>query len=227
MYNEVGDEMKLKVIADDLGITKGVNYGIYDACKDGIVTSVALLVNTKYTDHAYELIKDLDVSIGLELNVTYGKALSSDALTAYGFLKPTHDYKEVIGDIEKEFEAQIEKAFEMNIEIAQLSSYENIHYTYDVVNELLFKFGEKYNIPVRDERVCSHQFSGQLANMETLFYLLKQNTDYFEMAVRPGYLDGHLINIHDYREMRMVEHSIITSDYVKKLVQDENIELVK
>ena len=227
MYNGVGDDMKLKVIADDFGITKGINYAIYDACKNGIVTSVALLMNTKYTSHGYELIRDIDVSIGLALNVTYGKALYSEALMEYGFLKPEHDYPKVIKDLELEFEAQIRKALEMDIEIAHLSTYENIHYKYKEVRNLLLKLGEKYSIPVRDEQVCSHQFSGQLANMDTLFYLFKQNIDYFEMAVRPGYLDGHLINISEYREMRMVEHSIITSDYVKQLIHNENIELVK
>ena len=39
--------MKLIINADDFGLTNGVTYGIYDAIKNGVVTSTTMLVNSE------------------------------------------------------------------------------------------------------------------------------------------------------------------------------------
>ncbi len=224
----MGDNMKLKITADDLGLTKGINYGIYDACKDGIVSSVSLMMNTLYTEHAYELIKPLDVSIGVHLCATYGKPLSScETLIEYDFLKPEHNYELVKDDLYKEFSAQIDKAIKMNIKVSHLSTYDSSHLKDDAVNEVVKQLGLDYSIPVRGEMKFSDAFHGKMANMDTLFQLCKQKIDTLELVVMPGYLDGHLLNINPYREFRMVEHSILTSTFAKKLINDEHIELIK
>ena len=45
-------ERLLIVNADDFGLSKGQNYGILDACKNGLVTSTTALVNGAAIDHA-------------------------------------------------------------------------------------------------------------------------------------------------------------------------------
>lgn len=223
---ELGDSMKLKVIADGLGLTKGINYAVYDTCKEGIVTSVSLIVNTKYTEHGYDLIKDLNVSIGLALNVTHGRSLSLNSkLEAYDFLKPTHEYALVMDAVKEEYECQIKKALSMGIVIDHLATYDDLHYKESLVEELLKELSERYNIPYRDKQVCQ-LFSGPMVSLDMLFYLIKQKTKYLELSVRPGFLDGQLLNISEYREMRMVEHSLLTSAYVHQLILDEGVELV-
>jgi len=220
--------MKLKITADDFGLTKGINYAIYDACKEGIVTSVSLVINSKYMGHGLDLIKPLDVSIGLSLNITYGKALSdSDALSEFDFLKPTHEYSEVKEAIYKEFKAQIDYALSLGIRISHLTSYDLIHLNESVVNDVLHELGKLYGISTRGDHAYSDIFHGQMATMDTLFQLLSQKLDYLELIVMPGFLDGHLLNISKYREMRMVEHSVLTSDFTKHLIKEKNIELIK
>ncbi len=45
-------ERLLIVNADDFGLSKGQNYGIIEACRNGIVTSTTALVNGQAIDHA-------------------------------------------------------------------------------------------------------------------------------------------------------------------------------
>ena len=97
--------MNLIVTADDFGLTRGINYGIYDACIEGIVNSVALIINTKHTDHGIALMNDLSVGIGLSLNMTFGVpiTLKESSITGYGFFKPTHHFDEIdLRDVKKE-----------------------------------------------------------------------------------------------------------------------------
>lgn len=45
--------MKLIMRADDLGISEGVNCGIYKAIKDGVITSVGLMPNMEHALDGY------------------------------------------------------------------------------------------------------------------------------------------------------------------------------
>ncbi|MDD0233829.1 MULTISPECIES: ChbG/HpnK family deacetylase, partial [Enterobacteriaceae] len=47
-------ERLLIVNADDFGLSKGQNYGIIEACRNGIVTSTTALVNGQAIDHAVQ-----------------------------------------------------------------------------------------------------------------------------------------------------------------------------
>ena len=49
--------MKLIVNADDFGLSKGVNLGIIEAHKNGIVTSTTLMVTMNEVEHALNLAK--------------------------------------------------------------------------------------------------------------------------------------------------------------------------
>lgn len=223
----IGENMRVKVVADDLGLTRGINYAIYDAIRNGIVTSVSLIVNTQHTGHAYDLIEGLSCSIGLCLNAVYGKAVSSvDTLVEFDFLKPEHDYEAVKDDLYLEFEAQVLKAQSMGIIISHLTTYNDEHLNHDVVNQILIDLGDKYNIPVRQLSSVTDVFKERQATFDTLYQLFCQKLDYIELKVRPGFLDGHLINISSYREWRMVEHSVLTSPIVMDMVQSQAIDLV-
>ena len=49
--------MRLIVNADDFGLSRGVNLGIIEAHKNGIVTSTTLMVTMNEVEHALELAK--------------------------------------------------------------------------------------------------------------------------------------------------------------------------
>lgn len=216
--------MKLRITADDLGLTKGINYGIYDVCLNGVVNCVSLMMNLKHTQHGFDLIKKLNIPIGVHLNVTTGMPLEPcDKLTEFGYFKPVHDFNLVIDAIESEYTHQIEKALSMGIAIEHLSTYDDLQFTHGEINELLLKLGEKYSIPVRNSRPFTDIIHGQMVQLDTFQQLLFQNVESLEIRVLPGFLDGHLIDISDYREMRMVEHSLLTSDYLKRMLLENKV----
>ncbi|SUG83063.1 Cellobiose phospho transferase system YdjC-like protein [Salmonella enterica subsp. enterica] len=52
-------ERVLIVNADDFGLSKGQNYGIVEAYRNGVVTSTTALVNGEAIDHAAQLSREL------------------------------------------------------------------------------------------------------------------------------------------------------------------------
>lgn len=67
---------RIIVRADDLGYSKGVNYGIADSVKNGIIRSVGIMVNMPDTVHGLELLKGVPVCYGLHTNICVGKPLT-------------------------------------------------------------------------------------------------------------------------------------------------------
>lgn len=81
-------ERLLIVNADDFGLSKGQNYGIIEACRNGIVTSTTALVNGQAIDHAVQLSRDEpSLAIGMHFVLTMGKPLTAmPGLTRDGVL---------------------------------------------------------------------------------------------------------------------------------------------
>ncbi|MBI9013286.1 MAG: ChbG/HpnK family deacetylase [Clostridiales bacterium] len=226
--------MDLIVTADDYGLTRGINYGIYDACLEGIVNSVGLLMNTKHTDHGISLMENMTVGIGISLNMTYGKPLVADgnSLQEYGFFKPIHDWNEIDNEaVINEFKAQIDLALSKGVPISFLSSYENVHLKHDGIYKIIDSLASEYDLNFRkksdeDFEFCD-LFYDRMVNLDFLTQLLMQykGCKTVELVVHPGFLCGHLINISSYRELRLVEHSILTSAFVKSFIKDRDIML--
>ncbi|WP_300920539.1 ChbG/HpnK family deacetylase, partial [uncultured Dubosiella sp.] len=66
---------KIIVRADDLGYSKGVNLGIEESVRNGIIRSVGFMTNMPESRNGYDLIKDLDVCLGQHTNICVGKPL--------------------------------------------------------------------------------------------------------------------------------------------------------
>ena len=64
---------ELIVNADEFGLTEGVNHGIVEVHRQGIVTSTTMVANEHAFEHAIELSKQVpELAIGVHLNVTHG-----------------------------------------------------------------------------------------------------------------------------------------------------------
>jgi Uncharacterized protein conserved in bacteria len=71
-------ERLLIVNADDFGLSKGQNYGIIDACKNGLVTSTTALVNGAAIEHAAQLSRCTpELAVGMHFVLTLGEPLSA------------------------------------------------------------------------------------------------------------------------------------------------------
>ena len=64
--------MKLIIRADDFGFREAVNYGVMKAYRGGLVKNIGLMSNMPYAEHAFHLIKDEDVALGLHVNLILG-----------------------------------------------------------------------------------------------------------------------------------------------------------
>ncbi|MEE1464745.1 MAG: ChbG/HpnK family deacetylase [Clostridium sp.] len=64
--------MKLIIRADDFGFSEAVNYGVMKAYRGGLVKNIGLMSNMPYAEHAFHLIKDEDVALGLHVNLILG-----------------------------------------------------------------------------------------------------------------------------------------------------------
>lgn len=240
--------MKLIINADDLGFSKGINYGIYDAYKYGIVRSTTLMMNMKSTDHAIELLKDTGIGIGVHLNVTAGRPLRYTEILVDedGFFKKTYAFtEEELRDIALEFEAQIKLAYEKGVQVTHLDSHHHIHMWQENIFTMVKTLANKYHLKLRCDKQYtfmnealledvfttegfSQEFFDRTVYLEHLMDIIKRNKDKetFEIMVHPGFLCGNLINRDTYREMRMVENSILTSHYIKDFIIQEDIDLV-
>jgi predicted glycoside hydrolase/deacetylase ChbG (UPF0249 family) len=71
-------ERVLIVNADDFGLSKGQNYGIIEACKNGLVTSTTALVNGAAISHAAQLSRCVpELGVGMHFVLTLGEPLSA------------------------------------------------------------------------------------------------------------------------------------------------------
>ena len=240
--------MKLIVNADDLGLSKGVNYGILDAFESGIVSSASLMMNMPATDHAIKLFKDTEIGLATHLNVTLGRPLGVCPLLTDqdgNFHRKQVLTEETIEAIIGEFDLQIQKALASNLNITHIDSHHHIHMWTEAIWIKTLAIAQKYGLKIRCDRAYAYMrpellkdvqtteafskdFYDQRVHINHLLFILDNHLSKssLELMVHPGFLCGGLIERHSYQEMRVVEHSILTSKVIKAYLQEKNIELI-
>jgi chitin disaccharide deacetylase len=131
----------LIVNADDLGWTAGVNRGIAEAHRNGIVTSASLLANGEAFAEAVELARDAGgLGIGVHLNLNDGPpvapresvpSLVNDAGAFEGgpdgLLLKIATRGLSLREVETEWSAQITKVRDAGIEPTHLDGHKHVH----------------------------------------------------------------------------------------------------
>lgn len=72
--------MKLLIQSDDYGITEAVSCGIIKGIKDGVVRCTGMFTNMPSSKKAAEMIKDVDVCLGIDINFVAGKPVADPKL---------------------------------------------------------------------------------------------------------------------------------------------------
>lgn len=131
----------LIVDADDLGWTDGVNRGILDAFRRGIVTSASLLANGVAFAEAVNAAQAAPrLGVGVHLNLSDGlpvadretvmSLLNDDGKLAHGpekLLLKWARRKLVLDEVEEEWEAQIQKVRDAGIRPTHLDGHKHVH----------------------------------------------------------------------------------------------------
>jgi len=131
----------LIVNADDLGWTEGVNRGIVEAFRHGIVTSASLLANGAAFPGAVKAARSSPgLGIGVHLNLSDGKPIA-DRETVMSLLNEGGDFAGgpeslllkrarrglVLREVEEEWNAQIQRVREAGIQPTHIDGHKHVH----------------------------------------------------------------------------------------------------
>jgi predicted glycoside hydrolase/deacetylase ChbG (UPF0249 family) len=131
----------LIVNADDLGWTEGVNRGIADAFRIGIVTSASMLANGAAFAGALEIARQAPgLGLGVHLNLSDGAPVA-DRETVTSLLNDAGEFAGgpeslylkqmrgalVLREVEIEWDAQIQKVRDAGIEPTHLDGHKHVH----------------------------------------------------------------------------------------------------
>jgi len=148
--------------ADDFGLSRGVNRGIIEAHKAGIVTSASLMVNKPgLKDAIAQAKRNPRLGVGLHFNLTDGTPISPPYLVPtlvnlYGYFhNQSHHWREE--DVERELHAQWELMRRKGIYPTHIDSHMHIHMeslpVYHAVARLAFRELVPVRFDLRHERV--------------------------------------------------------------------------
>lgn len=205
----------LIVNGDDFGASHGINRGILEAHRDGILTSASLFVDRTWSSEAVALAREAPtLSVGLHADL--------DA--------------HVRGDVGPELVRQLTRFEELlGSPPTHLDSHHNVHRSPDVLHDFM-AVAEKHNLLVRD---CSNvryvsKFYGQLhgrPNLQSigvagLVNLLNTGLQegLTELGCHPGYVDSVLVS--RYTSEREYELRTLCDPSVREAIREAGIVLV-
>ncbi|HEV2194946.1 MAG TPA: ChbG/HpnK family deacetylase [Candidatus Acidoferrum sp.] len=131
----------LIVNADDLGWTDGVNRGILDAFRGGIVTSTSLLANGSAFAEAVKSVKSAPrLGVGVHLNLSDGEPVA-DRESVISLLDDDGRFADgpesllwkrarrglILDEVEEEWDAQIQKVRDAGIRPTHLDGHKHVH----------------------------------------------------------------------------------------------------
>jgi hopanoid biosynthesis associated protein HpnK len=149
----------LIVNADDLGWTEGVNRGIAEAHRNGIVSSASLLANGRAFASGAQLARTTPgLGVGVHLNLSDGGPVAPRELVP----SLTNDVGEFAGgpehlllriakrglvlrEVEEEWDAQIGKVREAGIEATHLDGHKHVHMLPGLF-EIVLRLARRYGI---------------------------------------------------------------------------------
>ena len=131
----------LIVNADDLGWTEGVNRGIVEAHRKGLVTSTSLLANGRAFAAALGISRsNPELGIGVHLNLSDGPP-SAPANEVRGLLGKSGELEDAadrllmkiagrslrVDEVEREWDAQVQKVRDAGIQPSHLDGHKHVH----------------------------------------------------------------------------------------------------
>jgi predicted glycoside hydrolase/deacetylase ChbG (UPF0249 family) len=237
---------KIIINADDYGLTIGCSLGIIKAMKDGLVTGTTVMINMPHAQESIILAKENNIySMGLHLNLTYGKPMS-DTNKVLSLVDDKGNFKkfnDIIssGDIEEikhELNMQVQAFMKTGMKLTHIDSHHHIHMTeklqklcvniarvLDVPIRKINKPIEEYNVVTTD--VFYSDFYKDSVSVDLIKNLITKAPDgVTEIMTHPGYVDDVLINTSTYNTHRKIELDVLTNDELIQWVKNSQIKLI-
>jgi predicted glycoside hydrolase/deacetylase ChbG (UPF0249 family) len=129
---------RLIINADDFGISRSVNDGIFEAARAGGITSTSLMVNLPDSADAVARARQCNrISVGLHFNLTVGNALTGPSSLTHGRTAEFYPLSRLLAaaslgmldesDVERECLAQIDRMTRAGFPPTHLDSHRHIH----------------------------------------------------------------------------------------------------
>lgn len=246
---------RILVRADDLGFSRGVNYGIADSVKNGIIRSVGLMPNMPDAQHGVDLLAGVPVCLGQHTNICIGKPLTDPKLIPSlcqenGEFKPSRAYREaykrgeefvVLEEVILEIEAQYQRFKELT---GQEPHYFEGH---AVVSDNFFKglsiVAERHGL-----RYLALNFTGApilFGNSQLYMRMESSRPGYDPFAslqaaamedygsnglamfiCHPGYLDDYILRVSSLTTPRAQEVAMATAPATKAWLEENEFQVV-
>jgi len=242
---------RLIVNADDLGRTAGINRGILEAHRRGIVTSATLMVNYPAADAVPAIARDNPgLGIGLHVQLTGGpSALPAERLRsmvdASGRLpsKPEGLRDPDPAEVLAEARAQLARFQRIMGRLpTHFDSHHHSHRTAAVLDAIV-ALGKETGRPVRNASTemagrlrregikttdrFVEDFFGDPATLEGLLRILRRlEPGSTELMCHPAVVDDELRAGSGYAEPRTRELEVLTREEARRAVREGGIELV-
>lgn len=230
--------MKLIVNSDDFGLTPGVNLGIIDALKRGILTSTTAMMNMPGIEMAADLSQaNPELGVGLHLVLTAGRPLVEGHKTIVddqgNFLKNAVlvNKKDVdIEEVYREYVAQMEKFIALfGRKPTHIDGHHHTH-AYPHTKEATLRLAKTYDISyVRHlgEIPFIVDFYAERVTVDHFKQILDQHLDVdtIELMVHVGFIDVELMQLSSYNYPRVKELETLISAEAKAYIKDKGITL--
>lgn len=237
--------MRLIINADDFGLSRGINHGIYDAYTNGVLTSTTMMVTMPGLKHAVELSNKMpNLGIGIHLNITFGKPITNckTLLKPSGeFYKPKEKPNQDLFD-EEEIYQEFLAQYNLFVKVLKrkpthIDSHLYAHQKYIKAKNAAIKLAEEKDIAIREFENKNYEtvkfldwfkyrsnpnFKNEM--LEKLQQNIKEGC--FELMVHPGYIDQFLFNNTSYLFGRFIELEVLMSEEFKKILKDNKVKLI-
>ncbi|EFA5092485.1 TPA: chitin disaccharide deacetylase [Escherichia coli] len=245
-------ERLLIVNADDFGLSKGQNYGIIEACRNGVVTSTTALVNGEAIDHAAQLSREAPgLAVGMHFVLTVGKPLTDmPGLTREGMLgkwiwQMAEEGALPLEEISLELASQYQRFIELfGRKPTHLDSHHHVH-MFPQIFPIVARFAAEQGIALRIDRQAvfndsdlpgelrsSQGFSSAFYGEEisnALFLKVLDDSSHrgersLEVMCHPAFIDN-TIRQSAYCFPRLTELDVLTSASLKYAIAERGYRL--
>lgn len=242
----------LIVNADDFGLSKGQNYGIIDACNNGVVTSTTALVNSAASEHAAALSRSCPgLSVGMHFVLTLGGSLTTmpvlapDGRLGKGIWQQAEQGPLPLEEIAGELEAQFNRFVSLfGHQPAHIDSHHHVHMMAQIF-PLVADFARQRGIPLRvdreiaarDELVLDGLFTSdgfasgfygeaisQALFLQALDASAQRGEASLEVMCHPAFVDNVVMDS-SYCYPRLAELEVLTSPALKYAVAERGYRL--
>lgn len=230
--------------ADDYGLSPGVCTGIRDATR-GVVRSTTVMANLVSAEDM-DALGNLDISVGLHLNLTCGKALSNDYprefLNSDGCFEKIQACDPVAWSRPeyrlaawKEWQAQLAQLLEMGVEPDHLDSHHHVHlfeHLFPLALELAQELGiflrcRSEQMPAaqragvaRPDVLVETYFGDHVSKADLLAALNAAPGEVTEVMCHPGHCDELLMERSGYTVEREAELVVLGDPGLRRQLEE-------